>query len=151
MSARVEFDDHFRTVLARDLAHMTLGDELGYGTSRAIFSHATRDDLIVKLETDSGSFSNVREADVWDAVKDTELAKWFAPVVEISPAGLVLLMKKCRVAIPEALPDKVPAFFTDLKAENWGIYEGRPVCLDYGLHLMLELGMTKRMRKARWT
>lgn len=151
MSAYVDFDEHFHTVLARDTASMILGPQRGHGTHRAIFDHATDPGLIVKVETGSGDFNNVREWDAWQAVKDTDFATWFAPVVEISPAGLLLVMKRCTPATIESLPDKVPAFFTDLKAENWGFYEGRPVCLDYGLHLLLENGLTKRMRKARWT
>jgi hypothetical protein len=44
----------------------------------------------------------------------------------------------------------MPAFFTDLKRENFGLLLGRLVCHDYGVNLLMENGMTKRMRKANW-
>lgn len=151
MTAYVDFDQHFKTGLARDLAGMILGDYDGHGTYRSIFHHASDPSLIVKVENGRQSFSNVHEWEIWKAVRDTKLAQWFAPCVDISPAGMVLIMRKCEPSNVRSLPDKVPAFFTDLKAENWGFYEGRPVCFDYGNHLMLERGMTTKMRKARWT
>ena len=151
MSAYINVDDHFRTGLARDLAFMVLGDYKGAGTYRALFDHATDPTLVVKVETGTRSFSNVHEYEIWKAVQGTPWEKWFAPVVDISPAGMVLVMKRCEVATARCLPDKVPAFFTDLKAENWGFLDGRPVCLDYGNHLLYERGMTTRMRKARWS
>ena len=60
-------------------------------------------------------------------------------------------MKYCEPIAAIALPAEVPAFFTDLKPGNWGIYNKHPVALDYGKHMMLERGMTSRMRKADWT
>lgn len=148
--SRFAFDAHFKTGLARDLAGMVLGDLHGFGSTRTIYTHATDPTLMVKVETDAGSYNNIMEWEAWKSVKDTEFAKWFAPCVEISPAGLVLTMKKCERVSARGLPRKVPAFFADLKAENWGWYEDRFVCLDYGLHLLHEYGMTKRMRVANW-
>lgn len=151
MTAFVDMNDHFKTALAQDLLGMVVGRYDGYGTYRAIFDHATDASLIVKVENQSQSFSNVNEWNVWQAVKETKLARWFAPCVDISPRGIVLIARRCKPIPREMLPDKVPAFFTDLKVENWGLYEGRPVCLDYGCHLMLERGMTTKLRAARWT
>jgi hypothetical protein len=149
-SAYVAFDDHFKTILARDLAGMLLGDYDGHGTYRSIFHHATDPTLIVKVENKTGSFSNVQEWDVWQRVKLTKLARWFAPCVQISGAGTVLIQRKCELVTARQLPKKVPAFFTDLKAENWGLLNGRAVCFDYGCNLLMERGMTERLRIARW-
>lgn len=151
MPAWIQYHEHFPTSLARDLAGMVIGDSEGAGTFRHIYSHAHDKDLIVKIENGYRSFHNVTEWEVWKSIKSTDLAKWFAPCVEISGNGIVLIMKRAK-PIPRAkLPARVPAFFTDLKAENWGWYKGHPVCVDYGLHLLHENGMTKRMRKANWT
>lgn len=151
MSAYVSLGDHFRTVLARDLMGMVLGDSICHGTHRHVFNHATNKDWIVKVENGAQSFMNIAEYQVWQSVKETKLAKWFAPVLEISPSGLLLIMPRCQVAtINDDLPKSVPAFMTDLKPENWGWLDGRWVCLDYGLHLLHEHGMTSRMRKANW-
>lgn len=59
-------------------------------------------------------------------------------------------MQRAEPVSARDLPRKVPAFFTDLKAENWGRIDGRFVCVDYGLHLLHEHGMTSRMRSVRW-
>lgn len=150
MAAFINYHEHFPTTLARDLSGMIPGESEGAGTFRHVFSHATDKNLIVKVENGHQSFSNIREWEVWNRVKDMDIAKWFVPCVQLSGAGTVLIMKRAK-PIPRAkLPAKVPAFFTDLKHENWGLYHGRPVCVDYGNHLLLEEGMTKRMRKANW-
>lgn len=151
MSGYIDLKEHFSSVVAKDVSSLLLGRSLGYGSSRAIFEHATDPGLIVKIEDGAGSFHNIAEWQVWNSVKHTTLARWFAPVVHIASAGSVLVMKKCDELRTEELPAEVPAFFTDLKPENWGRYEGRAVCLDYGLHLLHERGMTKRMRKVDWS
>lgn len=44
----------------------------------------------------------------------------------------------------------MPIFFTDFKYLNYGFYDGRIVCHDYGTSLIFEHGMTKRTKKAEW-
>lgn len=149
MAAFIEQHEHFPTILARDLFGMIAGTSLGAGTHRHIFNHATDPNLIVKIENGYQSFSNIHEWEVWNRIKDTNLAKWFVPCVALSGAGTVLIMKRAKPLTPKQVPKKVPAFFTDLKEENWGWYQGRPACLDYGNHLLLEKGMTSRMRRFR--
>ncbi len=154
MTATFDFSEHFSTTLAKDIAGMLLGRCDGVGTHRVIYEHATDPSLIIKIEGEAGSFRNIYEHQVWEHVKETKWAKWFAPVVSISPAGTTLIMRKCEVARLEDMPRQVPAFMTDLKFENWGWYtptkgERRLVCLDYGNHLMLEHGLTNRMRTVR--
>lgn len=150
MSAFITYHDHFPTILARDLSGMILGESEGAGTFRHIFSHATDKSLIVKVENGFQSFHNIKEWEVWRAVKYTKWAKWFVPCVQISGAGSVLIMKRAKRIPRSKLPERVPSFFTDLKAENWGWYKGHPVCVDYGLHLLHEYGMTTRMKKVKW-
>lgn len=151
MSGYIDLDTHFTTTLSKDVQGMLLGDAMGYGTFRHIYNHATDPDVVVKLENGAQSFHNVTEWQVWQSVKDTEFAKWFAPVKHISASGTVLIMQRAQPVTVKDLPKKVPAFFTDLKAENWGRIGNRFVCVDYGLHLLHEYGMTKRLRAARWT
>lgn len=150
MSGYVDLSEHFGSVLAKDLRGMLIGDPMGYGTFRHIFNHATDEGLVVKVENGAQSFHNVAEWHAWQSVKDTKFAKWFAPCMSISASGTILIMQRAQPATSKQLPRKVPAFFTDLKAENWGIIDGRPVCVDYGLHLLHEHGMTTRLRVARW-
>lgn len=152
MSAHVELDDHFKTTLALDVRNMLFGEYQGHGSHRAIFHHATHDDLIVKVENSARSFCNITEYHVWEAVKDIPaVARWLAPVVAISPNGQVLLMKRCEEATAASrLPSRVPAWLADLKAENWGFLDGRPVCFDYGHNWLIERAATARLKRAKW-
>lgn len=146
----VDTVSHFQSTLSKDVRDMLIGESIAYGAHRHVFNHASDATLVVKLEDIAKHFYNVNEWQAWERIRYTPFAKWFAPCVDISPCGTVLLMKKAKAVTAEELPKLVPAFFTDLKAENWGKLGKRFVCVDYGLHLLLEHGMTKRMRKANW-
>ena len=150
MHAYVYPDEHFKTTLGRDVFGMLVGDRIGTGTTREVYCHALHADCVVKIENGAQSFFNVYEHQIWERVKDTDLADWFAPVLHISPSGTVLIMRRTEPVREQDLPDRVPAFFTDLKAENFGWLEGRIVCHDYGHHRFIERGMTRKMRKASW-
>lgn len=131
-----------------DFFDLMLGAELGSGISRRVFilKHGA-DNLVAKVEKDG--FQNVHEWNVWNRVEGTAFAKWFAPAKALSPDGRVLIMERTIPAVD--MPDQVPAFFTDLKWENFGVLsDKRFVCHDYGTTLLVELGMTKRMRRAQW-
>lgn len=142
--------DHFRTVVSRDISRLAVGELLGRGQYREVFEWLPNKALVLKVENGAKCFSNVLEHEVWERIKGTEHAKWFAPVVDISDTGAVLLQTRTQPVLARELPTHVPAFFTDLKPANWGRLGKRIVCHDYGVHLMLEVGMTKRMRKADW-
>lgn len=138
--------------LPYELLALLCGERLGHGMTREVFSFYPDDEnKVIKFELESGHFQNVCEYQVWDAIQYTELAKWFAPCYNISHCGRIMIQARCEPIAAIALPAEVPAFFTDLKSSNWGIYNKHPVCFDYGKHLMLEKGMSKRMRKADWT
>ncbi len=129
---------------------MLLGTHLANGSSRQVFLHAQNPNWVVKIEDGVRSFQNVIEWELWISVKDTPLAKWFAPCVYISPGGQILVME--RTSQPKAYPDKLPAFFTDLKLTNFGMYKpmmSRPqfVCHDYGITMPT---LDRTLRKAKW-
>jgi len=138
-------------LIAHDLFELlTGGDLLGRGISRHVFTYRLDDRLVIKFENED-SFQNTYEWQVWNHVKMTALSKWFAPVERISPCGRILIQRRTKpLENDRKLPSQIPAFFTDTKIENWGLLNGKPVCHDYGYHLMLEKGMNKRMRKAEW-
>lgn len=144
-------DRYFNTAVGRDLYGMVLGEKLGEGTAREVHSWLIDPRLVAKIETGYGSFQNVQEWEAWRSVEHTDHAQWFAPCVTISGSGVWLLQRRTKPCLDSQLPDRVPAFFSDLKVENWGMLKGRPVCHDYGLHLLHERGMTTRMRKAVWS
>lgn len=118
--------------------------------SRDVYDSKMLPDSVVKVESAAGFFQNVMEWEAWQRLKDTEFAKWLAPCEWISPSGTVLIMKKTIPARDREYLDRMPAFLSDLKKANYGMYNGRLVCHDYGTHLLMDHGMTKRMRKAHW-
>ena len=146
-----ELEDRFAGGTSRELLDFVCGDRLGHGMTREVYRYKPDERLVIKVELLEGHFQNVTEWQAWQAVQFTELAKWFAPCESISSCGRFLLMRYAEPIAAIALPAEVPAFFTDLKANNWGVYKKHPVALDYGKHLMLERGMTSRFRKADWT
>ena len=75
--------------------------------------------LVIKFEVEPKSFQNVYEWHTWDRVKEYKpVAKWFAPCVNISECGTILLQKRTTPVPNKMLPKKVPAFFIDLKRSN---------------------------------
>ena len=139
-------------IVAGDLQSLVLGEQLGAGATRAVYQWLPDDSLVAKIEERQFDWHNIAELQVWQAVRFTNLAKWFAPCIEIAGNGSVLLQRRTQPIRRDELPAKVPAFFTDLKPSNWGLLDGRPVCHDYGLHLLMEKGMGQgaRLAKAHW-
>lgn len=137
-------------VVLKDLFRLVCHEQIGEGMSRKVWTSKVLPDLVFKVEEEGHFFQNVMEWETWQRIKDTEHAKWFAPCEQISHCGSVLLMRRTEPARVKDFPAKMPAFFTDLKRGNFGILDGRLVCHDYGIHLLMENGMTKRMRAAHW-
>lgn len=127
---------------------MVAGEKLGSGIARTAYVNLLDSTKVVKIEDVSCSFQNVLEWETWQRIQHTKHARWFAPCFSISPCGMVLIQG--RTTTPSRYPPKVPAFLTDLKRSNYGSYKGRFVCHDYGMTLLMENGMTTRMRKASW-
>src|SRR5690606_7513149 len=118
------------------------GERLGSGISRVTFAGNMHPDCVVKVEEGAGSFQNVIEWETWHRVIGTEFEKWFAPCRWISPCGAILVMERTQPGPDDSYPEKMPVFLTDFKRQNYGFLKGNLVCHDYGLHLMLEKGMT---------
>jgi hypothetical protein len=137
--------------MATDLYSMVTGKLLGVGASRTVFDFMPDPTLVIKFETVGGSFDNVMEWDIWENCQyDKRLAKWLAPCHMISPCGSILLQKKTTPVSIEQLPKKIPRFFTDLKHQNWGMLDGRPVCHDFANHLAYAGGTLHQLVKADW-
>lgn len=136
----------------REGFNLLCGREIASGMTRTVFECNVDKRLVVKVEQAEvrTHFQNLVEWLAWSRVAGTEFERWFAPVVEISPDGRLLLMKRVEPAPAHVLPKRLPAFFTDFKLSNFGFYEGRVVCCDYGSHLLHEVGMTKRLKNVRW-
>lgn len=143
--------DLSETVL-RDLVSLVAGDPLGGGISRKVYVFEPDPSLVIKFEDSGRSFQNVAEYQLWQDLLHTPFAKWFAPVVQISYCGSVLLMKRTEPMQRDQYPDKVPSAFMDRKRSNFGMLDGRLVCHDYGVNAstMAVNAMNNRLIKADW-
>jgi len=137
-------------IIARDFMHTLLGDVIGQGAFRRVYECTINPEIVIKIETDGYYHHNVHENEVWERVEWTSHAKWFAPVINISPCGKVLVQKRTEPIPKNKLPEKIPNYFTDTKPDNWGLFDGRPVCHDYSINLLMEKGMSNRLVKAKW-
>ena len=140
-------------IFAGDMFDMLCGNYISSGSSRSVYEFIgsdTEKEHVLKFERKQHSFQNVSEWEVWSKLEYTEFAKWFAPCANISPCGTILIQRQTTPCPAEFAPKRIPRFFTDIKLSNFGMLDGNFVCHDYGLHLLMESGMTKHMRKAEW-
>jgi len=142
--------DYFDSSISRDLFYMSVGELVGKGSTRHTYRYGIDTTKVIKFEIGAKKFQNVLEWEIWDLIKWTKHAKWFAPCVNISPCGTVLLQEHVRDAESSELPTEVPVFFSDLKKENYGMLNGQFVCRDYGLTLLNEKGLSNKMKKVEW-
>lgn len=129
--------------------NLICGDLLGEGISRKVYDCRIIPDAVVKVEKSNYSFTNIREYEAWGVVGNHKvLGKMFAPVLHISPDGKMLIMGKTTQAY--SFPDKLPVCMQDTKSANYGMYNGRFVCHDYGVNGLMEFGLSTRLRKVTW-
>jgi hypothetical protein len=146
-----EFSELYKSrTISCDLFDALLGKKIGSGAGRQVYEHRLDPTLVVKIETSGGSFQNIMEAQLWSEVSQMKkYSKWFAPVKFISACGTVLIIKKAQPARKNEYPEKIPAFLTDRKYQNFGMLKGHLVCIDYG-SVILTKGFTKKIEKAHW-
>lgn len=144
---------YFSGVMGQEFFDTIVGEQLGVGISRTV--HATKswmgNDKVIKFEYGIQKFQNTREWLVWKAWEDNEdVSPWLAPCYEVSPCGCTLIQARTWKMRPDDVPEKIPAWATDLKAENWGMFEGRPVIHDYG-HVVTSLSRVGKLVKPKWS
>ncbi len=136
----------------QDLVRFCLGDFINSGNSRIVFEWDMRPNTVVKFCKSDDCEPNWNEYAVWQAVKDTKNAKYFCPVIDISPCGRFLLMEKARAITNEdKLPKKLPNFFTDIHTGNFGYIEDRFVCIDYQfIGRSIDISFSTQKRAVKW-
>lgn len=127
-----------------------LGDMIGSGQSREVYVLHGDERVVVKIEQGARQFQNVEEWALWNWVRETPMARWFAPCVSISSAGSILIQKRVTPMRENERPKLLPSFLCDLKPENFGMYRGAIVCCDYGTALSSIRKTSKRMVKPKW-
>ena len=137
--------------MQKEFNMLMLDKELACGSSRSVWSSRVLPNSVVKFEGTAGSFQNIAEWQLWEAVKHApDIARWLAPCEYISPCGSILIMAKTTKPPKAKYPDQLPAFLTDTKFQNYGMLKGKFVCHDYGSHVAMSHGCTKRTRAAHW-
>lgn len=137
-------------IIRYEIADFFLGKFLGNGISRYVFESKFDPRLVLKIEIGEQA-QNAMEWEVWRHISYVhKLNMWFAPCHHISECNRILCQSKCKPLTSNLAPKKVPIFFSDIKLDNWGIYKGNPVCTDYGNILLMENGMSSKMKKVMW-
>jgi hypothetical protein len=138
-------------IVVADFLDLMRGPWIGKGASREVYEFYPRPEWVIKFEvTNHKWFQNVAEWDRWGRAQPTRWAKWFAPCHFISGCGTTLIQSRTKPLAK--LPARVPSFFSDLKRDNWGEFEGRPVCHDYGVTRLGTYGLADAaMVKAEWS
>jgi|SRR6478736_9648002 len=140
-----------------DLILSLCGKKIGSGAYRTVYDYNLNDKYVIKLEPNATD-CNISEYILWDEIQglkgDLEWVKsWFAKVIWMSPNGKILVMEKTSENPKKERPREVPAFFTDLKYDNWGWIGNRFVCHDYGFlykFIKYEKKMQKISKQAWW-
>jgi hypothetical protein len=134
----------------QDAFNLLCGSLIGEGIHRRVFECAIRRDLVVKVEdSDNRYFANVIEQKFWDDHQYTpQVSKWLAPCEYMSPDGRILLQTRCDpVPAGMRMPDKLPGFLSDLKRSNFGLLDGRIVCVDYAMTIP---SPSVRLKRVDW-
>lgn len=134
-----------------DLKDLILGELLGIGIHRKVGVFKPDTSLVIKCAIDYPNI-NILEEEVWTTVRDTQIAKWFAPCISISPCGMFLLQKRVETKPKAEYPKLIPSFFGDLKYKNYGWIGKQFVCCDYASLLSTSMShkWNEKMVKAHW-
>ena len=126
-----------KPISAIELCDLFLGKMIGIGASRTVYQCLINDTYVIKHENHNDMFQNVTEWRLWQEIKEyKEYSKWFAPCHYISPNGMFLIQSKVEKIPVSQYPKEIPAFFGDLKYQNFGMLNGHFVCFDYGTSLI---------------
>jgi len=132
-----------------ELVDLIAADHLGKGLSRDVFVYRLDPKYVIKFEQ-PGYYQNITEFMAYKKLMKTPAGKWLAPCQWISDNGHILMQTRTEPLGWEERPKKMPRFFCDFKITNYGTYQGRVVCHDYGTNNFTLHGSKCVMRKASW-
>ncbi len=134
-----------------ELERFLFGKWLGKGVYREVWQHAQQKDLVIKkANEENGREVNFIEHRLWrDIEYNKSLKPYFAPVVAVSDCGKYLIQKKVEPLPKRQYPKVLPAFFTDTKYSNFGLLNGKFVCIDYGC-LNIWATTKLKLKKVDW-
>lgn len=137
---------------AFDLVNLVCGEKIAQGAYRTVFEYRINPAWVIKHDN-RNNHSNIFEHALWNEMIGTKLEQWLAPVEWISDDGYWLIQRRTEPIRRDELPAQVPAIFCDMKLENWGMLDGRPVCHDYGNSMVFSLVRSHgpKLVKAHWS
>ncbi|NCD07693.1 MAG: hypothetical protein EOL97_16410, partial [Spirochaetia bacterium] len=121
--------------MEKELFNLLVNKKLGTGVYRTVYDLKYNKDKVIKVANDVyGEKENAREYILWDDISNyyPKLKKWFAPCYQYSATGKYLIQDKVIFPDKTKYPKQLPAFFTDTKYSNFGLLNGKWVCIDYG-------------------
>lgn len=134
-------------LLKNSALNLVVGRSLGSGASRRVYELLYDKTLVMKVEHTGKTFHNQTEWLIWECVREWPISDWFAPCVDIDGYGNVLIMKRTepfesekdfKAAITRTRGGVIPKVFDDIHYGNFGLYDGRVTCHDYGYHTFFE-------------
>lgn len=135
-------------IVSLELCDFIFGELLGSGISRYVFDYKPDKKWVIKVDV-SDYNANVIEHKIWEHVKFTKNEKWFAPCGTISRCGRIMLQRKVEYATYDKYPKKMPTFLTDFKYQNFGLLEGKLVCVDYAGAIITSFG-ERKLKIVEW-
>lgn len=133
----------------REFTGLMLEEQLGFGQNREVWKLRGLP-YVAKIANGDPS-QNWREWSFWDDAKGTEMEKWLAPCLCFSSSGRILIQALTKPLINRLYPEKIPDLLTDLKVQNWGVYEDRVVCHDYGTNYVHANAIAAmELKEAEW-
>lgn len=133
---KIKFDYlHRKPDIGLDIINFVCGDLIGQGCFRDVFEYNLDKNYVVKIAREDDASDNYVEWRIWSNVKYTTdgTKDWFAPCSWISSNGRVMLQRKTQPlkSREKHIPEKIPAYFTDIKEANFGWIGNQLVAHDY--------------------
>lgn len=127
------------------------GEYIASGSSRDVYECTTNKKWVVKIQKQKSNYENILEWTAWLSMRYSIWEKWFAPCRYVSDNGRILIQDRVKPLTDKTRPKEVPAFFTDLKDENFGTIGNQVVACDYAFtyNRLISINTTKRMIKFR--
>jgi len=121
--------------IALEAIDLVCDEFIGSGCSRDVYVYGLDPRWVIKIAHSDQEGDNWIEWRIWHNVKHTTdgTKDWFAPCSWISENGRILIQKRTKplYSREKHIPEKIPAYFTDIKSDNFGWIGRRLVCHDY--------------------
>ncbi len=111
-----------------------------HGAYRVVFTPTCTEDIVIKISVSDDTNKNVIEMENYRFLCNhyPTIAEYYAPCIDISSNGKVLIQKRMdtlykRGMLSKNMPKKVPAAFCldDCHSKNFGFIGDQLVCCDY--------------------